>query len=205
MSKKPDFEALFNASPYPYLLMSAPDLTIIGANAAYLHSVGRRAEDILDQYVFTAFPANPEDPDSTNIDEVRTSIERAIATKLPDTTPVLRYGVSHHTANLLVFREIYWSTVHTPVLNAAGDVAFVAQNAIDVTDLYKFDNVGQRPQLREDLQSNEGVQDFNRAQMHEAMTRILNDERSHLRTLFNQAPGFIAVLRGKTHVFELAN
>jgi CheY-like chemotaxis protein len=41
--------------------------------------------------------------------------------------------------------------------------------------------------------------------MHEAMTRILNDERSHPRTLFNQALGFIAVLRGKTHVFELAN
>jgi PAS domain S-box-containing protein len=37
------------------------------------------------------------------------------------------------------------------------------------------------------------------------MTRILNDERSHLRTLFDQAPGFIAVFRGKAHVFELAN
>jgi hypothetical protein len=47
--------------------------------------------------------------------------------------------------------------------------------------------------------------DFHRAQMHEAMTRILKDERSHLRTLFDQAPGFIAVLRGKTHVFELVN
>ena len=205
MSPKPDFEALFNASPYPYLLMSVPELTIIGANRAYLHGVGRTAEDIVGQYVFAAFPENPGDPDSTNLQEVRTSIERAVATKLPDTTPFLRYAVPRQTSEGTVFREIYWSTVHTPVLNAAGEVAFVAQNAIDVTDLYNFDKIAQLPHLLDDLQSKAGLKEFNRAQMHEAMTRILNDERSHLRTLFNQAPGFIAVLRGKTHVFELAN
>ncbi|MDB5759165.1 MAG: hypothetical protein JWM30_2454 [Burkholderia sp.] len=205
MSLKPDFEALFNASPYPYLLMSVPELTIIGANRAYLHGVGRTAKDIVGQYVFAAFPENPGDPDSTNLQEVRTSIERAVATKLPDTTPFLRYAVPRQTAEGTVFREIYWSTVHTPVLNAEGEVAFVAQNAIDVTDLYNFDKAAQLPQLLDDLQSKAGLKEFNRAQMHEAMTRILNDERSHLRTLFNQAPGFIAVLRGKSHVFELAN
>ena len=90
MSRKPDFEALFNASPYPYVLLSVPELTIIGANRAYLNSVGRSAANILGQYAFTAFPPNPADPDSTNIEELRTSIERAIATKLPDTTPFLR-------------------------------------------------------------------------------------------------------------------
>lgn len=205
MSPNPDFEALFQASPYPYLLMSAPDLTIIGANRAYLHNVGRAAENIIGQYVFTAFPENPDDPESTNLQEVRSSIERAIATKLPDTTPFLRYAVPRETPEGTVFREIYWSTVHTPVLSAQGHVTFVAQNAIDITDLYRFDKAAGQPQLLEDLQSKGGLKEFNRAQMHEAMTRILNDERSHLRTLFNQAPGFIAVLRGKPHVFELAN
>jgi PAS domain-containing protein len=37
------------------------------------------------------------------------------------------------------------------------------------------------------------------------MSRILNNEREHLRSLFNQAPGFVAVLMGPKHVFELAN
>jgi PAS domain-containing protein len=205
MSKRPDFEALFNASPYPYMLMSVPELTIIGANPAYLHSVGRTAEAIVGRYVFEAFPPNNNDPASTNVQEVRTSIERAVATKLPDTTPFLRYAVPHETPQGTVFREIYWSTVHTPVLDAGGEVAFVAQNAIDVTDLYQVDKEANIHQLRNQPRSPKGVKDFNRAQMHEAMTRILNDERSHLRTLFNQAPGFIAVLRGKSHVFELAN
>ena len=155
--------------------------------------------------MFDAFPENPADPGSTNILEVRTSIERAIAAKLPDTTPFLRYAVPHETPEGRVFQEIYWSAVHTPVMDANGEVAFVAQNAIDVTELYRFDKNAQVAQLRDALTSTTSVQDFNRAQMHEAMRRILNDERSHLRTLFNQAPGFIAVLRGKTHVFELAN
>lgn len=205
MPSKPDFEALFEASPYPYLLLSAPDLTIIGANAAYLRSVGKTAQEIIGLHIFDAFPENAADPDSTNVEDVRTSIERAIATKLPDTTPFLRYAVPHKTLSGTVFKEIYWSAVHTPVMNADGDVAFVAQNAIDVTDLYSFDKQAQIPQIRQELISSANVKDFNRSQMHEAMTRVLNDERSHLRTLFNQAPGFIAVLRGKTHVFELAN
>ena len=205
MTNQPDFKALFDASPYPYLLLSAPDLTIIGANAAYLRSTGKTGQEILGRYVFDAFPENPDEPESTNVAEVRTSIERAIATRLPDTTPFLRYAVPHETAEGTVFREIYWSAVHTPVLGADGEVAFVAQNAIDVTDLYSFDKTARVAQLRPELVSSTSVKDFNRSQMHEAMTRILNDERSHLRMLFNQAPGFIAVLRGKTHVFELAN
>jgi PAS domain S-box-containing protein len=205
MMTKPDFEALFDASPYPYLLMAAPDLTIIGANRAYLRGTGRTAEDILGRCVFDAFPSNPSDPDSTNLQEVRTSIERAIATKLPDNTAFVRYAVPYESSEGTKFREIYWSTVHTPVLNAAGEVAFVAQNAIDVTELYNFDKTSQAPQLKGTLTGGRKAQDFNRAQMHEAMTRILNDERSHLRTLFNQAPGFIAVLKGKNHVFEIAN
>ena len=205
MSKKPDFEALFNASPYPYLLVSVPELTIIGANASYLQRVGRTAEDIVGQNIFIAFPANPEDPASTSVDEVRASIERAIATKLPDTTPFLRYAVPHETPQGRVFQEIYWSAVHTPVLDADRKVAFVAQNAIDVTELYQLNKEANFHQVRSELSDPEGIKEFNRAQMHEAMKRVLNDERSHLRTLFNQAPGFIAVLRGRSHVFELAN
>jgi PAS domain S-box-containing protein len=205
MSTKSDYEALFNASPYPYLLMSVPELTIIGANPAYLHSVGRTAEEIVGRYVFEAFPPNRTDPKSTEVQEVRTSIERAIVTKLPDTTPFLRYAVSHESPQGTVFQEIYWSAVHTPVLGADGEVAFVAQNAIDVTDLYKLNKDANLHQVRSKLRDPKGVMDFNRAQMHEAMTRVLNDERSHLRTLFDQAPGFIAVLRGKSHVFELVN
>ena len=42
-------------------------------------------------------------------------------------------------------------------------------------------------------------------QTYQAIVRVLNDERSHLRNLCNKSPGFIAVLMGPQHVFEIVN
>lgn len=204
MSQLPDFEALFRVSPYPYLLMDR-QLNIIGANNAYLESTGRVEADLLGRYVFDAFPENPDDPSSTNVAEVRASLLRAIATGEPDTTAFLRYSVPRQTAAGIVFDERFWSTVHTPVRGADGAVAFVAQNAIDVSDLYRFDHRTNTASLGPATRSGSRADDFSRAQMHEAMSRILSDERSHLRNLFNQAPGFIAVITGANYVFEIVN
>jgi PAS domain S-box-containing protein len=204
MSQLPDFEALFRVSPYPYLLMDR-QLNIVGANQAYLKSTGRVEADLLGRYIFDAFPENPDDPDSTNVAEVRASLLRAIASGEPDTTAFLRYSVPRQSAAGTVFDERFWSTVHTPVRGADGAVAFVAQNAIDVTDLYSFDRQSQTASLGPARAPATTAEDFNRAQMHEAMSRILSDERSHLRNLFNQAPGFIAVVTGENNVFEIVN
>jgi PAS domain S-box-containing protein len=203
MSQVPDFEALFRVSPYPYLLMDR-QLNIVAANGAYLSMVGRTEAEILGRYVFDAFPENPDDRGSTNVAELRASLLRAIASGERDTTAFLRYSVARQTAGGTVFDERFWSTVHTPVRGPDGEVAFVAQNAIDVTDLYSFDRRSQTASLGGRPPAS-NAEDFNRAQMHEAMSRILSDERSHLRNLFNQAPGFIAVITGENNVFDMVN
>jgi PAS domain S-box-containing protein len=204
MPQKPDFSALFQASPYPYLLIDT-DFIIVGANPSYLRSTGRTAEDIVEKHIFDAFPVNPADPASTNLNEVRSSIELAISTGQPHTSALLRYAVPRQTAEGTVFDERYWSAVHTPVFDQQGKVVLVAQNAIDVTELYRFDETSKLYFLKQELNAVPGVIDISRPQMHVAMTRILNAERQQLRTLFNQAPGFIAVLIGRSHVFELVN
>jgi PAS domain S-box-containing protein len=204
MTKKPDFSALFAASPYPYLLIDT-DLILIGANPAYLRSTGRTADDIVGKHIFDAFPANPADPESTNLNEVRTSIEIAIATRQPHTSALLRYAVPRDTQAGTVFDARYWSAVHTPVFDDTGAVAFVAQNAIDVTDLYRFDASTQKYYLKQDANAVPDVPQMNRPQMHEAMTRILSAERSQMQILFDQAPGFIAVLIGPAHTVEMVN
>jgi PAS domain S-box-containing protein len=204
MTSMPDFHALFRVSPYPYLVMDL-DLNIIGANDAYLRSTGRTESELLGRYVFDAFPPNPDDPGSTAVDEVRSSLLYAIACGQPHTTAFVRYSVPHDTAEGKVFEERFWSTVHTPVKDASGKVAFVAQNAIDVTDLYRFDRAAQVAAVEAAPKAQTDLDHFGHAQMHEAMNRIINDERSHLRNLFNQAPGFIAVLTGEKHVFEMVN
>lgn len=197
-----NFEALINASPYPYLVMSV-DWTIVAANPAYLNSVKRAATDVIGKLLFDAFPPNPADPDSTNDDVVRGSIETAVSTRKAHTTALLKYAVPVKTDGGTAYEPRYWSTVHTPVFGQSGEVEFVIQNAIDVTALYTVDESGKAPSLK--TKPIQETQDALQAQTHQAMMRILNAERSHLLGLFNQAPGFIAVLRGPYHVFELVN
>ena len=204
MNKPPDFSALFTASPYPYLLIDT-GFVIVGANPAYLAATARTADDIVGRDIFDAFPANPFDPESTSLDQVRASIERAIATQKPHTSALLRYAIPHQTPDGAAFEERYWSAVHTPVFDEAGQVAFVAQNAIDVTDLYRFDASTRKYYLKQDANAVPDVPLMNGPQMHEAMTRILNAERSQLQILVDQAPGFTAILTGKDHTFEMVN
>jgi PAS domain S-box-containing protein len=199
-----DFQALFRVTPYPYLVM-APDLTIVGASGAYLRSVQRTEEDIVGRYVFEAFPADPDNPEATNIAEVKASLLRALAKGQPDTTAFVRYAVPVETPEGKKFEERYWSTVHTPVLGDDGRPILVFQNPVDVTELYRFDEQSRVATLQLAPPSDNNTANFNRAQMHEALSRILNNEREHLRSLFNQAPGFVAVLMGPKHVFEMVN
>ncbi len=204
MKPVPDFQQLFRLSPYPYLVVDAA-LNIVDANDAYLRTVGRKVGDLVGRYVFEAFPENPDDPGSTNLATVRASMLRAVASGEAHTIPFLRYSVSRATPEGPVFEERYWSTVHTPLTDADGKVAFVMQNSTDVTSLYRFDPSSQQASVEAAPPAPEPEQTHSQAQMHQAMTRILNDERSHLRGVFNQAPGFIAVLSGPNHVFEMVN
>ncbi len=204
MIPKTDFEAIFRASPYPYMVMSK-DLIIMSANDAYLKIVDRSEAELVGLSLFEAFPENPDDPNSTNTQLLKDSINTAIAIGKPHNTPFIRYAVEKKTSKGIVFEERYWSAVHTPVFDKQGDVAFVFQNTIDVTDLYEFDTFRQAASLNLKPIPQENGEQFNRAQMHQAMSRILNDERSHLRNIFNQSPGFVALLTGPNHVYEMAN
>jgi PAS domain S-box-containing protein len=198
------YQALFRASPYPYLVL-APDLTIIGASEAYLRSVRRTAEELMGQYLFDAFPEDPSNPGATDTGEVKGSLLRALAKGEPDTTAFVRYAIPVETPAGTVFEERYWSTVHTPVLDADGVPFMVVQNAIDVTELYRFDEQSQVATVQLTGHGESNADNFNRAQLHGALSRILNNERQHLRSLFNQSPGFVAVLMGPKHVFEMVN
>jgi PAS domain S-box-containing protein len=204
MDTQPDYKALFHASPYPHLLLDKA-LTIIDANNAYLKATGTTRQQLIGQWVFDAFPENPADPSSSNIKQVKSSMERAIETGQPDTTPILRYAVPVAGDDGDAFEARYWSAVHTPVFGPDGEVAFVIQNALDVTHLYRLSQDSQRAIASSPASESFSQDSFSRAQMHEAMMRVLKDERSHLRNLFNQSPGFVAVTMGPTHVFEMVN
>jgi diguanylate cyclase (GGDEF)-like protein/PAS domain S-box-containing protein len=194
--------AVVDAAPYPFLLL-ATDLTVIDANVAYLRTAGRQREAVVGQHIFDAFPVNPDDIDNQRT--IQASVERVIQTGKPDTIMALRYAISRQTLEDPVFDERYWSIVHTPILDEQGNVKFIVQNPIEVTELYT---------LKKALGTANDDYDFglltegsilSHGQLLEESNRKLAEERARLRRVFEQAPGFVAILHGPESVYEIVN
>lgn len=193
------YQALFDHSPNPYVVLT-PELVMIAANEAYLRVTGRTREEIIGRGMFEAFPGDPEAGDEGNVRELRASFERVLATAKPDTLALIRYAIPRRTEQGTVFEERFWSATHTPLLDAHGRVEYILQHTEDITELQQLK---QAARLRPVAQQELGV--FRRAQAVQRANHSLDAERRHLRRLFEQAPGFVAFLRGPQHVFELVN
>ncbi len=173
----------------------SPTFVIVGANDAYLAVTGRALPDIVDRSMFDAFPSD----DPANEVMLRASLDRVVQTQLRDELPLIRYGITLDTPEGKKFEERFWSATHTPLFDAEGKLKYVLQHTEDVTELQRLrmTSKGERAELSNRvLQRAESVQQRNQA---------LHAESSQLRRLFAQAPGFIAVVRGPQHLFELAN
>jgi len=194
-----DFAQLFARSPNPYMLLGR-DLRYAAANEAYLKAVSVRLEDLLGRHVFDAFPNDPADPDNEGVSRIRASFARVLATGEPDVIALIPYRVPCEQGGAPEQR--FWSVTHTPIRDERGGVSFILQHAVDVTELHNLklaaDSQGAQTDQRE-----AGV--LGRAQRVQDQNVLLQAERQHLRNLFQQAPGFVAIVRGPTHIFELAN
>ena len=84
------------------------------------------------------------------------------------------------------------------ILTANGEYCWFAVSAVPV-----FDAEGN---VREWIGSNIDITARKRAEAERAATLVeLEAERARLRYIFEQAPAFVAVLRGPEHIFELTN
>ncbi len=162
-------------------------LRYVEANAAYEAAVFRSRDELVGAYLFDLFP------DPENGERLRASLERTLQTGKPDTLAFIPYDI--RTGEGVERR--YWTAVHTPLRDASGEVAFVMQNTVDVTELHRLrQQAGPLPGETDLLQ---------RVREAETVSRALERETAGLRDLFMQAPGFMAVLSGPDHVFTLSN
>lgn len=202
-----DYAAIFALSPNPYVLL-APDLVIVEANGAYLRTTMRTRSEIIGRTMFEAFPGGPEGAEPEHVRQLRGSFTRVLETRRPDTLALIRYPIPRATPTGTVFEDRYWSATHTPLLDADGEVRFILQHTVDVTELHRLRSGSPAP-----LPSPEGTAPgdqvetgvLRRARAVQAANWRLDAERQRLRRLFQQAPGFVAVLRGPDHRFELTN
>lgn len=181
-----DFAALFDKSPNPYVILDA-DLTLVWMNDAYLRATMRERADITGRAMFDAFPSDPASDSFRLLDG---SLRRALVTGEPDELALIRYDIARPDGTMDVR---YWSATHTPLRSEAGTVAYVLQHTVDVTELHTL------RRLRDET----GV--VRRANAVQARNLDLTAESRRLMDFFEQAPGFVAVLKGPDHRFGMTN
>jgi PAS domain S-box-containing protein len=194
-----NFEALFSASPNPYVLLDL-SLKIVGMNDAYLKVTMRERDDLIGRDMFEAFPS---DPDSPSHRQLRSSFEKVILEKAADHLPLIEYAIP--LPNGQGFEERFWSATHTPLINHAGEMTFILQHTVDVTELQRLRALARSSGLSAGPSVLIETDMFRRAQAVQEANQALTEERQHLRGLFEQAPGFMAALSGPDHVFTMAN
>ena len=80
----PDYQAVFDASPTPLLVIALPDWTIVAANEARLKATDTTREQNLGRKLFDVFPDDPNQPEADGVRNLTRSLERVLATKKTD-------------------------------------------------------------------------------------------------------------------------
>lgn len=89
-----DFKLLFESAPGLILLLRPDsDFMILGASDAYLRATLTERKKIVGRGLFEVFPDNPDDPHATGTSNLRSSLDRVLATKASDTMAVQKYDI----------------------------------------------------------------------------------------------------------------
>jgi len=163
------------------------NLVIQWMNEAYLRVTMRSRDGIIGRKIFDAFPS---DPDSDSFRQLDESLKRTLDTGETDEIALIRYDIARQDGGMDVR---YWSATHTPLTDDEGNVEYILQHTVDVTELQNL------RQLRAEMDV------VRRANAVEARNRDLQEEARWMNELFEQAPGFVAVLEGEDHRFRMAN
>ncbi|WP_050526065.1 response regulator [Pseudorhodobacter aquimaris] len=187
-----DLDALFAKAPSPYVLLDS-DLRMVWTNEAYLQVTGRQQEDIIGRLITEAFPAPVE---SVSDQMLRGSLQRVLETGQADHLPLIPYPIETADGHI---DDRYWSATHTPILDTAGQVAFILQNSVDVSDLYR----GKQTAGTQDLARNAAL--IHRAEAVATENLALGKMTEFFQSAFDHAPSFMATLNGPDHVFRIVN
>jgi PAS domain S-box-containing protein len=126
-----DFNKLFNSLPDSVVVIS-PEFTILAATDAFLGTSLRTREQIIGKhFLLEAFPekgiAYEENP-------VKKSLDQVLKTKNTAQLDVMRYDIKRPESDGGGYDVRYWEVSQIPVLDSEGNVEYIMQKALDVTE-----------------------------------------------------------------------
>ncbi|BDA85625.1 hypothetical protein Sa4125_31670 [Aureimonas sp. SA4125] len=190
-----DYQSLFAALPSPHMVLDRR-FDYVATNAAYEAVVGRTKEELLGHNLFALFP---NEGDSGK--RVHASLLRVFSNGEADTIAYLRYDIPRPERDGGGLETRFWSAVHIPLFDEDGNVAYVMQNTVDVTELAQRPPTAALP-FRTLSGETELLQ---RAREAEDAYRSSMSDSADFKRLFQRAPAMVAILDGPFHIFSFAN
>lgn len=185
-STTPDFRELFEKTPGLYLVLT-PEFFIVAVSDAYLQATMTERERIIGRNLFDVFPDNPGDASATGEHNLRSSLQRVLASRAPDAMAVQKYDIQRPESCGGGFEERYWSPVNTPLLGRDGQVKLIIHRVEDVTEFVRLKQSDQE-QTRATLELKSRTREmevevYRRAQQVQEANeklRLANDELERL-------------------------
>ena len=190
-----DFQRLFEALPSAHMLLDR-EYRFVAANAAYERVTMRSRQELIGKCLFDVFPNDGEGGR-----RLRESFDRVFETGESDSLAYVPYDIPRPEALGGGMEQRYWTAAHAPVEDREGNVLFLLQNTVDVTDFVRLRTAASLP-FRSRIGESALIE---RAREAEEAHQALIDDSEAFRSLFQQAPGFIASLAGADHVFTFTN
>ncbi|MEF2553785.1 PAS domain-containing protein [Aurantimonas sp. A2-1-M11] len=189
------FAQLFDVLPSPYMVLDR-DLRFVSVNQAYEQAVMKPRDELIGQLLFDLFPNDGESGR-----RLRASFAEVLETGEPDTIAFIPYEIPRPPSQGGGVEERYWTATHTPIFGSDGQVSYVVQNTVDVTEIVRLKQASTLPA---NAVPRELALLRNAREVEEAYQET-RSESAEFRRLFRQAPGMIAVLEGPDHVAIFVN
>lgn len=119
-------------SPDVCFLLLDRDLRIRAASRAYEHVTLRDHGELPGQFLFDAFPDNPDDPQADGTSNLGASLELAMRSGNTDNMGILRYDIPDPLAPENFLPKV-WSPTNSPLLDH-GELVGVVHRAREISD-----------------------------------------------------------------------
>lgn len=180
-----NFQALFEATPTPYLILK-PDgnFTIVAVNDAYLRATLTQREAIIGKGIFEVFPDNPNDPNASGEKNLRDSLNRVVQSGLADIMPIQQYDILHPQAEGGRFEIRYWSPTNIPILNDDKTLELIIHRVEDVTAFMLLTQKGaaQQAEICQHMKDIEQTQ-FALRESNERLKQLEKEQRQRAESL----------------------